>query len=106
MAHSVVTPVHDMHRDLFQPIDMVENVVVVAIRLAADTKKPAIDHVVNQDPASHQNIFLIWLALAAFILLQAAGAAFPRHTGRRGLQDALALDFISAAAPQKSSPTL
>jgi hypothetical protein len=32
--------------------------------------------------------------LAAFIPLQAAGAAFPRHTGRRGLQDALALGFI------------
>jgi hypothetical protein len=31
-----------MHRDLFQPINMVEDVVVVAIRLAADTKKPAI----------------------------------------------------------------
>ena len=37
MAHPVVTPVHDMHRDLFQPVNMVENVVIVAIRLAADT---------------------------------------------------------------------
>jgi hypothetical protein len=36
-----------MYRDLFQPINMVENVVVVAIRLAAGTKKSAIDHVVN-----------------------------------------------------------
>jgi hypothetical protein len=35
MAHPVVTSVHDTHRDLFQPINMVENVVVVAIRLAA-----------------------------------------------------------------------
>jgi hypothetical protein len=35
--------VHDMHRDLFQLINMVENVVVVAIRLATGTKKPAID---------------------------------------------------------------
>ena len=32
--------------------------------------------------------------MATFVPVQTAGVAFPRHTGRRGLQDALALAFI------------
>ena len=30
--------------------DMVENIVVIAIRRAAGAKEPAIDHVVDEDP--------------------------------------------------------
>ena len=35
MAHPVVTPMHNMNGDVPQSGDMVENIVVIAIRLAA-----------------------------------------------------------------------
>src|SRR5215831_419367 len=50
MAHSVVTPMHDMNGDVPQSGDMVENIVVVAIRRAAGAKESSIDHVVDEDP--------------------------------------------------------
>jgi hypothetical protein len=67
MTHPVVTPVHELLSRFASP--------------PAPRNPPLI-------------IFLIWLALATFVPVQAAGAAFPRHTGRRGLQDALALGLI------------
>ena len=50
MAHPVVTPLHDASRDVPQSGDMVENIVVIAIRRAAGAKESAIDHVVDEDP--------------------------------------------------------
>jgi hypothetical protein len=38
---------YDMHGDIPEPINMAENVVVVAVRLAGGTEKPAIYHVVD-----------------------------------------------------------
>ena len=42
MAHPVVTPVHDIDRDVPQSGDMVENIVVIAVDLAVGTEKPPI----------------------------------------------------------------
>src|SRR6516165_3820399 len=42
VAHSVVTPMHDMNRDVPQSGDMVENIVVIAIRRAAGAKESTI----------------------------------------------------------------
>jgi hypothetical protein len=50
MAHPVITPMHDMNGNVPQSGDLVENIVVIAIRRAAGAKEPAIDHVVNEDP--------------------------------------------------------
>ena len=50
MAHPVVTPMHDMNGDVLQSGDMVENIVVIAIRRAAGAKESAIGHVVDDDP--------------------------------------------------------
>ena len=50
MAHPVVTPMHDTSRDVPQSGDIVENIVVIAIRRAAGAKESAIDHVVDEDP--------------------------------------------------------
>src|ERR1700739_2532298 len=50
MAHPVVTPMHDMNGDVPQSGDMVEKIVVIAIRRAAGAKESAIDHVVDEDP--------------------------------------------------------
>ena len=50
MAHPVVTTMHDMNGDVPQSGNMVENIVVIAIRRAAGAKESAIDHVVNEDP--------------------------------------------------------
>jgi hypothetical protein len=47
MTHPIVATVYDMHGDIPEPINMVENVVVVAVRLAGGTEKPAIYHVVD-----------------------------------------------------------
>ena len=41
MTHPVVTPMHDIDRDVPQSGDIVENVVVVAVGLAVGTEKPA-----------------------------------------------------------------
>jgi len=40
MAHPVVTPMHDMNGDVLQSGDMVENIVVIAIRRAAGARNP------------------------------------------------------------------
>ena len=42
MAHPVVTPMHDTSRDVPQSGDIVENIVVIAIRRAAGAKESAI----------------------------------------------------------------
>ena len=42
MANPVVTPMHDMNGDVPQAGDMVENIVVIAIRRAAGAKESAI----------------------------------------------------------------
>jgi len=42
MAHPIVTPMHDMNGDVPQSGDMVENIVVIAIRRAAGAKESAI----------------------------------------------------------------
>ena len=47
VTHPIVTPMHDVHRDLLQPMNMVEDVIIVAVRLAAATKKAAVQHVVD-----------------------------------------------------------
>jgi hypothetical protein len=47
MTHSVVATVYNMHGEIREPIDIVENVVVVAVRLAGATEEPAIDHVMD-----------------------------------------------------------
>ena len=51
MTHAVVTPMHDMNGDVPQSGDMVENIVVIAIRRAAGAKESAVDHVVDEDPS-------------------------------------------------------
>jgi hypothetical protein len=89
MAHPVVTPMHDIDRDVPQSGHMVENVVVVAVGLAVGIEKPAIDHVVDQDPGGGQGVFLVWLAVTVFIAVEAAGAAFPGYAGRCGFRQAL-----------------
>src|SRR6516162_8249996 len=50
MAHPVVTTMYDMNGDVPQSGDMVENIVVIAIRHAAGAKESAIEHVVDEDP--------------------------------------------------------
>jgi hypothetical protein len=57
MAHSVVTPMHNMNGNVSQSGDIVENIVVVAIRLAADAEESAVDHVVDEDPGGGQTYF-------------------------------------------------
>ena len=47
MTYPIVATMYDMHRDIPEPINMVENVVVVAVRLAGATEKPAIYHVMD-----------------------------------------------------------
>src|SRR5215470_6166315 len=89
MAHSVVTTMHDIDRDVPQSGDIVENVVVLATGLAVGVEKPAIDHVVDQDPGGGQGIFLVWLAVTVFIAVEAAGAAFPGYAGRCGFRQAV-----------------
>ena len=42
MAHPIVTPMHDMNGDVPQSGDMVENIVVIAIRRVAGAKESAI----------------------------------------------------------------
>jgi hypothetical protein len=79
---------HDIDRDVPQSADMVENVVVVAVGHAVGIEKPAIDHVVDQDPGSGQGVFLVWLAVTVFIAVEAAGAAFPGYAGRCGFRPA------------------
>src|ERR1700676_2737653 len=94
MTHPIVATLYDMHGNIPEPIDMVENVVVVAVRLAGSTEKPAIHHVVDQDPGGGKCILLIWLVLAVFIAVQTAGAAFPSHASRRRFQQALPVRFV------------
>jgi hypothetical protein len=43
MAHPVVTPMHDMNRDVPQAGDMVENIVVIAIRLGGPGRENGSD---------------------------------------------------------------
>src|SRR5205814_9626273 len=54
---------------------MVENIVVIAIRRAAGAKESAIGHVVDEDPGGGQGVFLVWLTVAVFIVVEAAGTA-------------------------------
>jgi hypothetical protein len=61
---------------------MVDNIVVIAIRLALGAKESAIDHVVDEDPGRGQGVLLVWLTVAAFITVEAAGAAFLSDAGR------------------------
>jgi len=98
MAHPVVTPMHDMNGDVPQAGDMVENIVVIAIRRAASAKESAIDHVVHEDPGGGQGVLLVWLTVAVFIAVEAVGAAFPGDAGprRRGEGLGQPLDDIAA----------
>ena len=54
MAHPVVAPMHNINRDVPQSGDMLENIVVIAIRRAAVTKESTIDQVVDEDPGDGQ----------------------------------------------------
>jgi hypothetical protein len=38
---------HDVHRDILEPMNMVEDVIVVAVRLSISAKKAAVHHVVD-----------------------------------------------------------
>src|SRR5690349_8758820 len=89
MAHPVVTPMHDIDRDVPQSGDIVENVVVVPAGLAFGIEKPTIDQVVDHDPGDGQGVFLVRLAVTVFIVVEAAGAAFPGYAGRCGFHQAL-----------------
>src|SRR3954470_7043711 len=82
MTDPVVTPMHNMDGDVPQPGDMVEDIVIIAVGLAATTEKPAIDHVMDQDSGGGQGVSLVWLAVAVFIAVEAAGTAFPGGAGR------------------------
>src|SRR5205814_8315957 len=68
---------------------MVENIVVIAIRRAAGAKESAIDHVVDEDPGGGQGVFLVWLTVAVFIVVEAAGTALPGDASRGGFHQAL-----------------
>ena len=59
MAHPVVTPMRDMNGDVPQAGDMVENIVVIAIRRATSAKESAVDHVVHEDPGGGQGVLLV-----------------------------------------------
>ena len=63
---------------------MIENVVVIAIRLADGAKEAAIDHVVDENPGGGHGVLLVWLTVAVFVAVEAAGAAFPSDAGRSG----------------------
>src|ERR1700740_2786394 len=89
MAHPVVAPMHDMNGDVPQSGDMVENIVVIAIRLAAGAKESAIDHVVDENPGGGQGVLLVWLTVAGFIAIEPAGTTFPGDAGRGDLHEAL-----------------
>src|SRR5215470_3668047 len=89
MAHPVVTPMHDIDRDVPQSGDIVENVVVVAAGLVFGIEKPTIDHVVDHDPGDGQGVFLVRLAMTVFTVAEAAGTAFPGYAGRCGFDQAL-----------------
>src|SRR5690242_12221563 len=89
MAYPVVTSMDDINRDVPQPASMVENIIIVAVSLALAAEKPAVDHVVDQDPGGRQSVFLTWLAVAVFIPAEPAGAAFPSDTGRCGCHQPL-----------------
>src|SRR5271166_5404322 len=75
--------------DVPQSSDMVKNIVVIAIRLAAGVKESAIDHVVDEDPGGGQGVLLVWLTVAVFISVEAAGAALPGDAGRGCFHQAL-----------------
>jgi len=53
---------------------MVENIVVIAIRLAARAEESAIGHVVDEDPGGGYGVLLVWLIVAVFIAVEAASA--------------------------------
>src|SRR5207247_7301880 len=74
MAHPVVTPMQDMNGDVPQSGDMVENIVVVAIRHAPGAKESAIDHVVDEDPGGGQRVLLGRLTVAVLLAAEAGGA--------------------------------
>src|SRR5438874_8890238 len=84
---------HDMHGDVLEPMNMVEDVIVAAVHLAVATKKAAVHHVVDQNPGHRQSVFGIWSALAVFIPVQAAGTGFPSHAGRRSVQGTIPVRF-------------
>ena len=69
--------------------DMVENIVVIAIGLAARVKESTIDHVVDKDPGGGHGVFLVWLTVAVFIAVEAAGTAFPGDAGWGDFHQAL-----------------
>ena len=43
----------------------------------------------DEDPGGGQGVLLVWLTVAVFIAVKAAGAAFPGDAGRGGFHQAL-----------------
>src|ERR1700750_2436478 len=105
MAHPVVTPMHDIDRDVPQSGDIVENVVVVAAGLAFGIEKPTIDHVVDHDPGDGQGVFLVRLAVTVFIVVEAGGGCLPVLRRPMRLSPGAPVPPRSAAAWQIFWPT-